>query len=258
MRAALYRGRVHHARSTPVEHRFHYAHSLLALDLDTLAHAFDGIPFASVERPNLVSLRRRDYLGAADVPLVDAVRARAREACPDLRAGPITLLTQPRVLGFVFNPVSFYLLHEPEGEGLQAIVAEITNTPWNERHAYALEVARAERDGERLRFRFDKAFHVSPFMEMEVEYVWDFTVVGERLEVGMSCRRAGREVFRADLRAEREPLTAGALARAMLVQPALSLSAFAAIYVQALRLRLKGAAFHVHPEKRVERAGAHG
>lgn len=258
MTPGLYRGRVRHVRSTPVEHRFQYAHSLLALDLDTLAHAFEGIPFASLERPNLVSFRRRDYLGRADVPLAEAVRARARAELPTLRDGPITLLTQPRVLGFVFNPVSFYLLHEPDGRGLQAIVAEITNTPWNERHAYALAVARAERDGERLRFSFDKDFHVSPFLEMEVEYVWDFVLAGERLEVGMSCRREGREVFRADLRAERRPLTAGALARALLVQPALSLSAFAAIYWQALRLRLKGAAFHVHPQKRVARAGAHG
>jgi len=254
--SALYRGRVSHARSEPVLHRFAYAHTLLALDVDAWARAFDGIPFASVERPNLVSLRRRDYLGDASVPLAEAVRARAREVLPTLRAGPITLLTQPRVLGFVFNPVSFYLLREPDGEGLQAIVAEITNTPWNERHAYALPAARAERSGERLRFRFDKAFHVSPFLEMELAYVWDFEVAGERLQVGMSCLRAGREVFRADLAARREPLTARALARALLVRPALSLSAFAAIYGQALRLRLKGAPFHVHPAKRVERAGA--
>jgi hypothetical protein len=247
---------VSHVRSTPVEHRFAYAHTLLALDVDGLAQAFDGVPFASVERPNLVSLRRRDYLGDAQVPLAEAVRARVREVLPSLRAGPITLLTQPRVLGFVFNPVSFYLLHEPDGVGLQAIVAEITNTPWNERHAYALSVARAERSGERLRFRFDKAFHVSPFLEMDVEYVWDFTLAGERLQVGMSCLRARREVFRADYLARREPLSARGLARALLAQPALSLSAFAAIYWQALRLRLKGAPFHVHPAKRVERAGA--
>lgn len=256
MRSALYRGRVQHTRLTPVEHRFAYGHGMLALDLDELEQVFAGLPYASLERPNLVSFRRRDYLGDADVPLADAVRARGREALPELREGPITLLTQPRVLGLAFNPVSFYLLHEPDGEGLQVIVAEITNTPWNERHSYALPTAQAERRGERMRFRFPKQFHVSPFMEMDVEYDWEFSALGETFEVGMTCRRDGRAIFHAGLAARREPLTARSLARAVVAQPALSLSVLAAIYLQALRLRLKGATFHVHPDKRVERAGA--
>ena len=256
MRSALYRGRVGHVRSAPVEHRFEYGHSLVALDLDELAAVFERLPLASLERPHLISFRRRDYLGDARVPLAEAVRARAREQCPELREGPITLLTQPRVLGLVFNPVSFYFLYEPDGQGLQAIVAEITNTPWNERHAYVLPVAQAERRGERLRFRFDKQFHVSPFMEMDVAYDWEFSAPGETLTVRMTCLRAGRALFSAQLDMRREPLTGGSLARAALVQPGLSLAVLVGIYVQALRLRLKGAPFHMHPAKRVERAGA--
>lgn len=255
MRSALYRGRVRHVRNAPVEHRFEYGHGLLALDLDELEQVFAGLPFASLERPNLVSFARRDYLGDARVPLAEAVRARVREECPDLREGPILLLTQPRVLGLVFNPVSFYFLYEPDGERLQAIVAEITNTPWNERHAYVLPVSRAQvRDGS-LRFGFDKSFHVSPFMEMDLVYDWEFSLPGETLAVGMTCQRSGRALFHAQLQMRREALTGRSLARAALAQPGLSFSVLAAIYLQALRLRLKGAPFHVHPAKRVARAG---
>jgi len=256
VRSALYRGRVQHVRQSPVEHRFAYGHTLLALDLDELEQVFAGLPCAALERPHLISFRRRDYLGERDVPLADAVRARAREDCPELRDGPIALLTQPRLLGLAFNPVSFYFLYEPDGVGLQAIVAEITNTPWNERHAYVLPVAQAERRGERLRFRFDKQFHVSPFMEMDVTYDWEFSAPGETLAVGMTCLRAGRALFHAQLDMRRQPLTAGNLMRAALAQPGLSFAVLAGIYSQALRLRLKGAPFHMHPAKRVERAGA--
>jgi DUF1365 family protein len=255
VRSALYRGRVSHVRSAPVEHRFEYGHGLLALDLDELEAVFERLPLASLERPNLISFRRRDYLGDARVPLAAAVRAHVREQCPELREGPVTLLTQPRVLGLVFNPVSFYFLYEPDGAGLQAIVAEITNTPWNERHAYVLPAASAERHGERLRFRFDKRFHVSPFMGMDVGYDWQFEVPGETLEVGMTCLRGGRAFFHSQLELQREPLTGRGLARALLAQPGLSFAVLAAIYLQALRLRAKGAPFHEHPARRAARAG---
>lgn len=256
MRSALYRGRVEHVRDGPVQHGFGYRHTLLALDLDELERVFSGVPFASLERPNLVSFRRRDYLGDARVPLVDAVRARVRGTCPDLGEGPITLLTQPRVLGLVFNPVSFYLLHQPADDGLQAIVAEITNTPWLERHDYVLPVARAERVGGRLRFRFDKAFHVSPFLPMELEYEWEFGAFGEAFDVEMRCRREGRLALRAAYSGRRAPLTARSLASSLASQPAFSLSVLASIYLQALLLRLKGAPFHDHPARRAARAAA--
>jgi DUF1365 family protein len=254
--SAIYEGWVRHRRPGPGGHVFRYTLAMLYLDLAELPALIAGTRWWALERGRLAQFRRRDYFGDPAVPLDTAVRDRIEAELGERPDGPIRVLTHGRYFGLCFNPVSFYYCFTADGSGLRAVLAEITNTPWNERHAYALPAARAERSGERLRFRFDKAFHVSPFLEMELEYVWDFTLEGGRLQIGMSCLRAGREVFRADLAARREPLTAAALARALLLQPALSLSAFAAIYGQALRLRLKGAPFHVHPAKRVERAGA--
>lgn len=244
MRSCLYTGRVDHVRGAGITHAFGYRHALLCLDLDELPHVFDGRWLWSVEAPNVASFRRRDYLGDAAVPLADAVRARVRAELGREPRGPIAIVTQPRLLGRVFNPVTFYFCRAEDG-ALDAIVAEITNTPWNERHAYVLD-ARV-RNGERVCARFAKRFHVSPFQPMELEYAWEFTDAGERLDVRMESFAGGARVFRAELALERRPLDGRALARMLAAFPGLSLRTLAAIYFEALRLKLKGAPFHAHP-----------
>jgi len=253
--SCLYVGRVTHARHAPVPHRFGYRHVLLGVELGELERLFDGIPLASVERPNLVSFRRRDYLGPIELPLDEAVRQRVEQRTGQRPQGPILLVTQPRLLGYVFNPVSFYFVHDAAGERVEAVVAEITNTPWNERHAYVLPAAESVGDDRRLRFRFSKDFHVSPFLPMELEYDWSFSAPGERLGVHMRVARDGQALFDADLALERRPLSGRALARAALAQPGLSLRVVGAIYWQALRLKLKRVPFHQHPRLRAQGAG---
>ena len=245
MRSALYFGRVAHRRHGPVEHAFGYGHFLLALELSELPRVFAGRWLWSHERANLASFHRGDYLGGAEEPdLARAVRARValelgREPC-----GAIFLLAQPRFAGFVFNPVSFYYCEDERG-ALDAIVAEITNTPWNERHSYVLDARK--REGGRVAARFPKAFHVSPFQPMQHEYDWSFSGLGPDLEVRMTSLEDGRVVFEASLSMTRRALDGRGLARALAVCPGFSLRSIAAIYWQALRLRLKGAPFHEHP-----------
>lgn len=245
MNSALYFGRVSHRRSGAVEHAFSYRHFLLCLDLTELPQVFAGRWLWSHEAPNLVSVRRADYLGDPALALADAVRSRVRVELGRAPEGRICLLTQPRFLGYVFNPVSFYYCCDSSGT-LDAIVAEITNTPWNERHSYVLDA----RGGVGAQARFEKRFHVSPFQDMGQEYAWSFGPLGEQLDVRMQSFADGRACFEARLELRRRALDGAGLARALLAFPGFSARSIAAIYWQALRLKLKGAPFFEHPRTR--------
>ena len=245
MNSALYRGVVTHRRLEPVGHEFRYPTCHALLDLDELEQVFSSRLLWSLERPNFASFRRADYLGPPERPLAEAVRDRVEQETGRRPLGSVRLLTTLRMLGLCFNPVSFYWCHDRDGE-LRAIVAEINNTPWNERHAYCLPV---EPGSSRLRWRFPKGFHVSPFLPMELEHDWRFTRPGSRLAVHMIDRREGRPVFEATLAAERRPLSSAEMAKTLLRFPAAGLQTLGAIYWQALRLKLKGAPFFPHPER---------
>lgn len=277
--SAIYEGAVRHRRLDDTRHAFRHRLFLLYVDLDELPGLFRRRWFWSARRPNLAWFRRADYLGPADRPLDEAVRDRVEAELGRRPAGPVRVLTQLRTLGYVFNPVSFYYCHDSGGE-LDAIVAEITNTPWGERHAYVLDARDGEphgglppqvagehdeegeaRDadrGRRLRWRFAKDFHVSPFQRMEQLYEWSFGLPGERLDVGMTSFEGGRPVFTAGLACRRRAITAAGLAGVLVRHPLLTFRVHAAIYWQAARLFLKRAPFFVHPGKRKPAAGSGG
>jgi len=249
MRSRLYRGTLDHRRFSPRPHAFRYRLAMLYLDLAELGEVFRGRWLWSVDRPNLAAFRRADYLGPADMPLETAVRERVAAELGFRPAGRICLLTHPRYFGYVFNPVSFFYCWAPDAERLDAVVAEITNTPWKERHAYVLD-CRGQDPARPLELAFDKQFHVSPFMPMAQQYRWRVGVPGEALQVGMQNFEAGERVFTAALALEARALTGGALARALAGFPPATLRVAGGIYWQALRLQLKGVPFHPHPRHR--------
>ncbi|MFT7465556.1 MAG: DUF1365 family protein [Pseudohongiellaceae bacterium] len=253
MNSAVYRGRVRHRRFEPVQHVFEYDLFMLYLDLDELDSAFDGRRLWSVNKPNLASFRREDYLGPPEVPLREAVLARVAEVAGQAPNGPVRMLTHLRYFGFCFNPVSFYYCFD-EHEQLAAIVAEITNTPWRQRHAYVLTREDSETQGGGQLWTFPKAFHISPFMDMEQQHRWRFDEPGEQLTVSMQNLRDERVAFDVMLSMERQELTGSNLARCLLLHPCMTGKALAGIYWQALRLALKRVPFHTHPEKLSERA----
>lgn len=239
--SAIYRGRLTHARRGPRRHGFGYGVYLLYLDLDELPALLAAPGPLRRGRFGLLSFDRRDYLGG-EGDLAEAARERVQAALGFRPAGPVRLLTHVRSLGYVFNPVSFYYCFAPDGRSLEAIVAEITNTPWGERHTY---VVRAGPDGAVQAFA--KEFHVSPFFGLAQRYRWSFGVPGERLSVEMRNEEEGREVFRAVLSLRRRAWGAGALWWAALSLPLMSWKVHAAIYWQALLLWVKGTPFHPHP-----------
>ncbi len=245
--SAVYEGSVRHRRFRPHAHVFDYRMAQLYLDLDELDAVFAKRWLWSNERANVASFRRSDYLGPADRSLAETVRDRFHEATGVRPAGPIRLLTHLRYFGLVFNPVSFYYCYHEDGLSLAGIVAEITNTPWNERHAYVLPVDAAECHGRALHWRFDKQFHVSPFMPMQRRYAWRFTAPGEQLHVHMDVMNKDERCFDATLQLRRHALDGRSLARVLWRYPLMTGQVVGAIYWQALRLWLKGNPIHDHP-----------
>ena len=138
IQSALYVGSLRHRRFAPAPHAFEYRLCMAWLDLAELDRVFRGRWFWSTRRPALAWLRRADYLGDARLPLDQAVRERVALETGVRPAGPVRMLTHLRTFGACFNPVTFYFCYDLSGDNVETIVAEITNTPWNERHAYVL------------------------------------------------------------------------------------------------------------------------
>ena len=246
--SAIYEGWVSHRRHSPVRHEFAYRIFMPLLDLDELPEVLDPYPLWSARRPALARLRRSDFLGDPDVPLRDAVAGHLEERLGRRPEGPIRLLAQPRFLGVGFNPVSFLFCHRRSGE-LDAIVAEVTNTPWGERHAYALDARHRPPGADGTAGgRLAKRMHVSPFMGTDQEYEWWTSPPGDSLRLGFRNVEAGETVFEASLAMRRRELTPRLMARLPLSYPAMTILNLGRIYSQALQLRLKGAPWFAHPQ----------
>jgi uncharacterized protein len=247
MHSRIYKGWVRHRRLAPSPHQFSYRIFMLYLDLAELPQAFDRVPLWSARRRAPARFKREDYLGPTDVPLDQAVRDLVEARLSRRPRGPIRLLTHARYFGYCFNPVSFYYCFDEAGEHLDAIVAEITNTPWGERHAYVLDAAA---DAGRLkRFAFDKHFHVSPFLPMDMQYDWRFNAPTRHLFVHMQNFRDGQPVFDATLALNEEAWRPAALVRLLAGFPLMTAKVIAAIHWQALRLWLKKTPVYDHPLK---------
>jgi uncharacterized protein len=245
--SAVYEGWVRHRRFAPRPHAFRYRIAMLYLDLAELPRLFEGRWLWSYGRANVAQFRRGDYLGPTDLPLDEAVRRRVAEHTGRRPEGPIRLLTHLRYAGHCFNPVSFYYCYGADGRTLEAILAEITNTPWKERHAYVLPLGEGERHGSVHAWHFDKTFHVSPFMPMERAYDWRFSEPSQALRVHMNVLRSGARDFDATLVLQRRPFDGTQLARVLWRFPLMTLKVVAAIHWEALRLWLKRNPVYDHP-----------
>ena len=246
MNSRIYTGRIMHHRLRPRPHRFSYRLFMLYLDLDELPGLFDHFHGWSARGPAPAWFRRADHYRRGGADLAAAIRSLVEEKTGRRPGGPIALLTHLRYFGYVMNPVSFYYCRDNSGANIEAIVAEVHNTPWGERHCYVLDGPVAP--GGLGTFALDKAFHVSPFMGMRQHYVWSFNNPAGRLHVCMRSFEQGRPLFTAGLRLKARPITQAGLNRMLLGYPLMTARVIGAIYWQALWLWLKKTPFHAHPK----------
>jgi hypothetical protein len=246
MESALYEGDVWHRRTAPPEHAFSRRLFMVYLDLGELDRVFARRWLWGVERRALASFRRADHLGDPRQPLADAVRDLVEARSGRRPRGALRLLTHLRYAGYVFNPVSFHYCFAPSGE-LEAVVGDITNTPWNERHCYVFARESAEPVCGALSTHVAKRFHVSPYLPMEHDYRFSFEPPGDALAVRVENFSRGERVFEARLALRRREIDGVSLARALARYPLMSAQVIASIYWQAFRLRRKGAREYPHP-----------
>ena len=235
----IFVGRVAHARLRPFHHRFAYRVFTMLLDLDELPALHRSLRLFAYNRAGLFSFHDADHGPRDGTPLRPWIEARLAEAGIDLDGGPIRLLCFPRVLGYVFNPLTVWFCHDRDGR-LGAILYEVSNTR-GERHGYVVPIG----DGGSAH-RAEKAFYVSPFIGMEATYRFRLRGPDERLHMMIREDVPEGPQLVATLSAHARPLGDGALARLFFSHPILTQKVIGAIHWEALRLWLKGAKIHPH------------
>lgn len=246
----LYRCRIHHARPAGPAYRFSYAAYYLLLDIDRFHSLGRPLRWLSVNRFNLLSFRPSDHGDYGRRPLRVWVESLLETFNIDLAGGRVRLLCLPRVLGYVFNPLSVYYCEHADG-GLRAIVCEVHNT-FGEKHCYVLH-----RDGAAMAYDAPsykaKCFHVSPLFERDGRYRFDLTRPGERMSVAIQLLpddpQASRPLLRTSLAGTRLPLTDSNLLKLFLRIPLATLKIMAAIHWQALKIWWRGAGFVRKPDQ---------
>lgn len=237
--SALYVGRVAHWRLAPKDHRLSYAVFQLLLDLDEIPDLGRSLRVFSRNRFNLLSHHDRDHGNGQTGGLRRWAKTVLAEAGIAANWGRIRLLAMPRVLGFVFNPLSLYYCHDTD-DRLRAVIYEVNNT-FGERHHYVLPVD--ESGAGAIRQACDKAFRVSPFMPMDLGYVFHLSQTEDAIRTAIDVRDAkGGLVMTASFTGARRDLTDQNLLAAFGRIPLLTLKVVAAIHVEALKLWLKGVA----------------
>lgn len=247
--SCVYEGTVRHRRFKPHAHHFEYRLFMMYLDLDEIERVFSVHPLWSSHPFSPAQFRRSDHFGDHAVPLKESVLDLVQKETGSYPRGSIRLLTHLRHFGYYFNPVSFYFCFDQDDRTVEAIVAEVNNTPWGETHCYVLHEQINQGIASRKRYEFGKDFHVSPFMPMEVQYKWHFTDPSHSLGIHMENKSEEGKFFDATMVLRRQEISRALLSRLLWRYPFMTGKVISAIHWNALQLWLKGTPFYTHPDK---------
>lgn len=243
MFSALYHGTLRHRRFYPKTHEFSYSSTLFYIDLDELPQLFADVKGWSVNGKTLGRFCRADYLGDPKQALKLAVQTEVIRQTGECPQGPVRMLTNLRMWGFCFNPVTVYYIFHPNTERPAVILAQVNNTPWNERHCYVIP---CDEETGKTKTGFAKQFHVSPFNPLHMTYQWVSNSPDENLVVHMENYQNDNCHMDATLTLVRLVWTPIALKKLLWQQPWLTLKVPVAIYWQAFKLLLKRVPVHSH------------
>ena len=241
----IYKGSIRHRRFTPVIQSFNYSIFMTFFDINKIESIFKKSILWNVNKFGLMSFQRKDYHGDPNISLDLAVRQTIYQEKGIKIEGPIRILTHLRYFGYCFNPVSFYYCYDKNDSQVELIMAEVTNTPWNERHCYFIKNKKNKNFKENLK----KKFHVSPFWGMDHDYQWMFTEPKDNLNVHMVNFKKGDKIFDATLELSNKiDMSFKKLIINTFKYPFITLITYLRIHFQALILLIKGATFHNHPK----------
>jgi DUF1365 family protein len=246
MESCLYEGVVYHERLQPVKHRFHYRLCMHFVDLAE-APTLLRTGLLSNQRFSPNGFLRCDHFGDPKQPLDESVRDLVQRDTGFEVNGPIRVLTQLRTLGYYFSPLNLFFCFESKGPGLRAVVAEVQNTPWHERHCYVLWRGNQVGTAPEAEYRHRKSFHVSPFMGMDVDYHWRLSAPSERLQIAIDNTQGNGSIFRASMMLRSVPLSSITQRAMHWHYPMMSARITAAIYWQAYCLWRMKCPFYPHP-----------
>ena len=244
----IYTGTVRHRRYTPFESEFSYPVFMLYLDINDLENVINKSIFWNINKPAVVSFNRKDFHGTEEVDLDTAVRNTVENKVGSRPEGKIRMLAHLRYFGYCFNPVTFYYCFNRNDDSVDYILAEVTNTPWKERHAYVLSSSQESNKSE-IRLSMKKELHVSPFWGMDHMYDWVFSSPKDKLNVFMKNFKDGKHVFDASLSMDRTEMTKRNLLKSVFRFPFMTIKVVFWIHFQAFILWLRGATFYTHPSK---------
>ncbi len=245
IKSRLFIGNVRHRRFTPVLHELNYSLFMPAIDVDEIDELESKVWGFGTRWWHWARFKRSDYVGQGS--LKTAVRDKLTALTGTKCDGKVIAVCHLRYLGFYFSPVNFYYVYNKKGEW-KYLLAEVSNTPWNERHYYAIA---ANSDDEHFGWKQDKAFHVSPFNPIDQQYLWKIKPLTDKLNIHLECHKSEKH-FDATMVMKAKTLSTKNLLKCLIVTPIQTIKVVFGIYWHALKLWVKGAPFYSHPKYSVK------